>query len=192
MVPGPGRQTTGARFSLPIGNHRAAARGAGRTLGCRSRVMTAFVVALWAACRVSGARTRLQRLSSGYRPRRVLTDLVSAAVACRATATIRRLAGRARPRDPARISGASAATAAGQTRSGGPRCQLCGCSFARRSSAGSQSSTYWSGQDGGLVAQHKELDRLGPDERHDREQPEDLPEDHIQQPQRLAGIMSDR
>jgi len=42
------------------------------------------------------------------------------------------------------------------------------------------------------VAQHKELDRLGPDERHDREQPEDLPEDHIQQPQRLAGIMSDR
>jgi len=139
-----------------------------------------------------GARTRLQRLSSGYRPRRVLTDLVSAAVACRATATIRRLAGRARPRDPARISGASAATAAGQTRSGGPRSQLCGCSFARRSSAGSQSSTYWSGQDGGLVAQHKELDRLGPDERHDREQPEDLPEDHIQQPQRLAGIMSDR
>ena len=86
-----------------------------------------------------GARTRLQRLSSGYRPRRVLTDLVSAAVACRATATIRRLAGRARPRDPARISGASAATAAGQTRSGGPRSQLCGCSFARRSSAGSQS-----------------------------------------------------
>ena len=53
-------------------------------------------------------------------------------------------------------------------------------------------ATYWSGQDGGLVAQHKELDRLGPDERHDREQPEDLPEDHIQQPQRLAGIMSDR
>jgi hypothetical protein len=48
-------------------------------------------------------------------------------------------------------------------------------------------------QDGDLVAQHEELDVLGGGRAaHQQDQPEHLPEDQVQQPQRHAGIMSDR
>ena len=45
-------------------------------------------------------------------------------------------------------------------------------------------------QDGDLVAQHEELDVLGGGRSgHQQEQPEHLPEDQVQQPQRHVGIM---
>ena len=48
-------------------------------------------------------------------------------------------------------------------------------------------------QDGDLVAQHEELDVLGGGRAaHQQDQPEHLPEDQVQQPQRHAGIMSDQ
>ena len=48
-------------------------------------------------------------------------------------------------------------------------------------------------QDGDLVAQHEELDVLGGGRAaRQQDQPEHLPEDQVQQPQRHAGIMSDR
>jgi len=46
-------------------------------------------------------------------------------------------------------------------------------------------------QDGDLVPQHEELDVLGGGRAaHQQVQPEHLPEDQVQQPQRHAGIMS--
>ena len=48
-------------------------------------------------------------------------------------------------------------------------------------------------QDGDLVAQHEELDVLGGGRAaQQQDQPEHLPEDQVQQPQRHAGIMSDQ
>ncbi len=48
-------------------------------------------------------------------------------------------------------------------------------------------------QDGDFVAQHEELDVLtGGRAAHQQDQSEHLPEDQVQQPQRHAGIMSDR
>ena len=48
-------------------------------------------------------------------------------------------------------------------------------------------------QDGDLVAQHEELDVLGGGRAaHQQDQPEHLPEDQVQQPQRHVGIMSDQ
>ena len=48
-------------------------------------------------------------------------------------------------------------------------------------------------QDGDLVAQHEELDVLGGGRAaQQQDQPEHLPEDQVQQPQRHAGIMPDR
>ena len=48
-------------------------------------------------------------------------------------------------------------------------------------------------QHGDLVAQHEELDVLGGGRAaQQQDQPEHLPEDQVQQPQRHAGIMSDR
>ena len=47
-------------------------------------------------------------------------------------------------------------------------------------------------QDGDLVAQHEELDVLGGGRATpQQDQPEHLPEDQVQQPQRHPGIMSD-
>ena len=48
-------------------------------------------------------------------------------------------------------------------------------------------------QDGDLVAQHEELDVLGGGRAaHQQDQPEHLPEDQVQQPQRHVGIMPDQ
>ena len=48
-------------------------------------------------------------------------------------------------------------------------------------------------QDGDFVAQHEEFDVLGGGRSgHQQEQPEHLLEDQVEQPQRHAGIMSDR
>ena len=48
-------------------------------------------------------------------------------------------------------------------------------------------------QDGDLVAQHEELDVLGGGRAaQQQDQPEHLPEDQVQQPQRHAGIMPDQ
>jgi hypothetical protein len=48
-------------------------------------------------------------------------------------------------------------------------------------------------QDGDLVPQHEELDVLsGGPAAQQQDQPEHLPEDQVQQPQRHAGIMSDQ
>ena len=48
-------------------------------------------------------------------------------------------------------------------------------------------------QDGDLVAQHEDLDILGSGRAtRQQDQPEHLPEDQIEQPQRHAGIMSDQ
>ena len=48
-------------------------------------------------------------------------------------------------------------------------------------------------QDGDLVAQHEELDVLGGGRAaRQQDQPEHLPEDQVEQPQRHAGIMSDQ
>ena len=48
-------------------------------------------------------------------------------------------------------------------------------------------------QDGDLVAQHEELDVLGGGRAaHQQDQPEHLPEDQVQQPQRHVGIMPTR
>jgi hypothetical protein len=48
-------------------------------------------------------------------------------------------------------------------------------------------------QDGDLVAQHEKLDVLrGGRADRQQDQPEHLPEDQVQQPQRHAGIMSDQ
>jgi hypothetical protein len=68
---------------------------------------------------------------------------------------------------------------------------------ARRTPPGlpSPGAVGWVGaaQDGDLVAQHEELDVLGGGRAaHQEDQPEHLPEDQVQQPQRHTGIMSDR